>query len=235
MPSILGVKIDNLTINQALEKIESFLTDGEQHYIVTLNPEFLVSAQKDKKFREILEQADLAVADGVGLVLAAWFLGQPLKGRITGVDLMEKICQRAAERGWPVFLFGGREGAAEEAAERLRGKYQGLRTKEINNSQIMNNELGIKNNAILFVALGAPKQEKWIRENLKKMSLVKVAMGCGGAFDFIGGRVRRAPKIIRGVGLEWLWRLILQPWRIGRIYRAIVVFTWLVVREKLWR
>ncbi|PIV10075.1 MAG: acetylglucosaminyldiphospho-UDP acetyl-beta-D-mannosaminyltransferase, partial [Candidatus Portnoybacteria bacterium CG03_land_8_20_14_0_80_41_10] len=125
---ILGVKIDNLTMARTLRKIEGFLTDGRQHYIVTPNPEFLVLARKDEDFRRILNQADLAVPDGIGLVFASWFLGQPLKQRIAGTDLMEKICQRAALRGWPVFLLGDREdGLVEETAERLKKKYPDLK------------------------------------------------------------------------------------------------------------
>ena len=100
---ILGVKIDNLAMDKALQKIEGFLTDGRQHYIVTPNPEFLVLAQKDEKFRQILNQADLVVPDGVGLIFASWFLGRPLKQRIAGTDLMEKICQKAAQKNGRFF------------------------------------------------------------------------------------------------------------------------------------
>ncbi|MAF20811.1 MAG: hypothetical protein CMI55_03970 [Parcubacteria group bacterium] len=215
---ILGVRVDNLTINQVLEKIEGFLADGRQHYIVTLNPEFLVKAQKDQSFKQILNQADLALPDGIGLIFAAWFLGQSLKQRIAGVDLMEKICQKAAQNGWPVCLIGGQSDIAQKAGANLKKKYPGL-------------EINQNNPKILFVALGAPKQEKWIVENLKNIPSVKLAIGVGGSFDFISGQVRRAPRLIRFLGLEWLWRLMRQPWRIKRIFRAIIIFPWLVLKH----
>ena len=220
---ILGVKIDNLIIEEALRKVEGFLEDGQQHYIVTPNPEFLVKAQKDEEFRKILNQADLAVADGIGLIFASWFLGQPLKQKITGTDLMEKICQKAAQKKWPVFLLGDREdGLVKETADQLKKKYPGLDIKT-----------DLKEASILFIAFGAPWQEKWIAQNLKKMSSVKLAMGVGGAFNFMAGRIRRAPKFFQRLGLEWLWRLFCQPWRIKRIFRAVVIFPWLIIKNGL--
>lgn len=216
---ILGVKIDNLTIDEVLEKVEGFLTDDQQHYIVTPNPEFLVRAQKDKEFRKILNQADLAVPDGVGLIFAAWFLGQSLKQRISGVDLMERICQEAVQKKWPIFLLGAQPGIAQKATLNLKKDYPGL-------------EISQNSPKILFVALGMPKQEKWIVNNLKKMSSVKLAIGVGGSFDFISGQVRRAPGLIRSLGLEWLWRFIRQPWRIKRILRAVIIFPWLVLKSR---
>ena len=121
----MGVKIDNLIMDEALKRVEQMMNDNKQHYIVTANPEFLVQAQKDKEFRGILNSADLAVADGIGLIFASWFLGRSLKQRITGVDLMEKICQLASQKRWPIFLLGGKEGIAERAAENLKQKYRG--------------------------------------------------------------------------------------------------------------
>jgi len=227
MIRILGVKIDNLNENEILERIEGFLKNnrprigrGKQHYLVTPNPEFLVQAQKDKEFKEILNQADISIPDGVGLILSSHFLGQPIRKRIAGVDLMELICQKAAEKNWSVFLTGGEKGIAEKATENLIKKYPELKI----NSQ---------NPKIVFVALGAPKQEKWIKNNLNKMPSVKLAMGVGGAFDFISNNTKRAPKALREIGLEWLWRLALEPWRMKRIYRAVVVFPYLVLKKRL--
>lgn len=272
--TILGIKIDNLFFSQALDKVEEFLEDGRSHYIVTPNPEFLVRAQKDEEFKKILNQADLALADGIGLVFASWFLGEKIKERVAGVDLVEAICQRAAEKNRPVFLFGAGPGVAEKAAENLRKKYGGLEvfalayrlpdfdfalrktnffeslsparasrkqhahaydSKKLFSSRkaCISSQGTVFPPAILFVALGAPKQEKWIAENLKKMPDVKLAVGVGGAFDFISGRVKRAPKFMRTLGMEWLWRLIIQPWRIERIFKAVVVFPLLILREKI--
>ena len=226
---ILGVRIDNLTIEEALQRIEGFLEDGQQHYIVTPNPEFLIKAQQDREFRRILNQADLAVADGIGLIFASWFLGQSLKGRITGVDLMKGICQRAVQKNWLIYLFGSVEGIAERTIDNLKEKYPGLQVKvwQSDSQQEISHQP-----VILFVALGAPKQEKWIVQNLEKMPLVKLAVGVGGTFDFISGQVRRAPKFLRRLGLEWLWRLFYQPWRIRRIFNAVVKFPWLVFKSR---
>ncbi|NQV00865.1 MAG: WecB/TagA/CpsF family glycosyltransferase [Parcubacteria group bacterium] len=224
---ILGVKIDNLTMNEVLWKIKGFLEDGKQHYIVTPNPEFLVKAQEDKEFKKILNKADLAVPDGIGLVFASWFLGEPIKERITGVDLMEEICKKAAQEKWQVFLLGAEEGVAKKAAENLRRKYEGLQVVDIRTVLEMTSfciRTSFQGLSLLFVALGMPKQEKWIVHNLKKMPSVKLAIGIGGAFDFIAGRIKRAPKFIRSIGMEWLWRLILQPWRIRRIFKAVIKF-----------
>jgi len=223
---ILGVRVDNLSFEEAIGKAEEFLNDGKQHYIATVNPEFIVSAQKDKRFREILNQADLAIADGVGLVWASRFLGASLKQRIAGVDLMERICQQAALKQRTVFLLGAQPGVACQAAANLKKKYPGLKIGAAEESFSGGSE-------IIFIALGAPKQEKWISENLKKFPSVKLAMGVGGAFDFISGRIPRAPKILRKAGLEWLWRLVIQPSRIKRIFKAVVVFPWLVVKNEI--
>lgn len=221
---ILGVKIDNISFEEAVRKAGDFLDDNKQHYIVTVNPEIVIISQKDREFQKILERADLAIADGVGLIWASRWFGQPLKERLTGVDLMEEICWKAAQRHWPIFLLGAGPGVAEKAAANLKEKCPGL---DIRGGQEFFNGQA----KILFVAFGAPKQEKWINDNLKKYPAVKLAMGVGGAFDFVSGGVRRAPKFLRKAGLEWFWRLIIQPWRIKRIFKATVVFPWLVVRK----
>jgi len=221
---ILDIKIDDLTIDKIFDRIDSFLLSKKQHYIVTPNPEFLVKAQEDREFKDILNKADLAIPDGIGLIFASFFLGKPLKTRITGVDLMEKICCRAVKMNWSVFLMGASPGIAEKASENLKEKYSGLKI-----------EAGFENlkgnSEILFVAFGMPKQEKWIVKNLSKFPSVKLAMGVGGSFDFISGQVKRAPKILQRIGLEWFWRFMLQPWRMKRIYNALIKFPWLVIKD----
>ena len=232
--NILGVEIDDLTEDEVLQKIGGFLDNKKQGYLATVNPELLVLAQKDKEFKEILNRADLAVADGIGLLYAARFLNRPLKQRITGVDLMEKICEKASQKNWQVLLFGAQEGVAEKAAQNLKKKYLNLDIMGFFTPTVV----GVQNDSIrkpviLFVALGAPKQEKWIVQNLAKMPDVNLAIGVGGAFDFIAGKVKRAPLSWQDKGFEWLWRLTCQPWRLKRIFKAIVVFPWLVIKDKL--
>ena len=225
--TILGVGIDNLNANEALQRVEDLLLDSQQRYVVTPNPEFLVRAQKDEEYRGLLNKADMAVADGIGLIFASRFLKRPLKQRISGVDLMEGICQVAAQENWQVFLYGAQPepDVALEAADVLKNRYQGLKIGLLGKGDR-------KTPTILFIALGSPKQEKWIAHYLPKLPQVDLAVGVGGSFDFISGRIKRAPAIMQKAGLEWLWRLFNQPWRIKRIVRAVVVFPWLVLREK---
>lgn len=236
---ILNIKIDNLTGREAMKKAEELLNSSSGHYIVTANPEMIVAAQKDDEFRKIINNADLTLPDGFGLLLASRFLPGPekLSGRVTGVDLVYKIAKIIAE--YPVkrkiFFLGAREGVAKAAAEKLKKIFTGLEICGTFSGDAGEKgdriAISIINQAkpdVLFIAYGAPKQEKWIARNLKKMPSVKLAIGVGGAFDIISGRIRRAPQWMRSAGLEWLWRLIQEPRRIGRIYNATIKFGWLV-------
>lgn len=235
---ILGVKIDKITITETLHKIEVFLSSGNTHYIVTVNPEMVVLAQKDAKFKNIINQADLAVPDGIGLVFASRWLypKNPLKEKITGIDLMLKIISKQQNNAIKIFLLGAKNGIAKLTALKLKKIYP-----KINIVGVFGGEadekgdrvaLALINKAkpdILFVAYGAPKQEKWIARNLKNLPSVKLAIGVGGAFDMISGKIKRAPLWMRKIGLEWLWRFAMEPRRISRIYNATVKFTWLVL------
>ena len=236
---ILGIKISKVSYESAIEVVEGFLVDEKKHQIVTPNPEFIVLAQTDREFREILNRADLAIPDGVGL---------RMETTVTGTDFMIRLCGLAAKKGYSVFLLGGRGGVAEEAAKRLKewfanlnivGTYEGDPETVPSVFQAVPSSArgGLNSRAkfpidFLFVAYGAPKQEKWIAKNLFKIP-VKVAMGVGGAFDFIAGRRRRAPKILRRLGLEWFWRLIQEPRRFPRILNATIKFPLLVFLHKL--
>ncbi|MBI4708873.1 MAG: WecB/TagA/CpsF family glycosyltransferase [Candidatus Portnoybacteria bacterium] len=230
---MLGVRIDNLKTEEALQKTQEFLGENHHRHIVTVNPEILVLAQKDKEFKEILNKADLSVADGIGIVWASRFLGEAIKERIAGVDLIEKLILRLRSlrlrSGYnaKVFLLGGRGGVAEKIAGEWL-EVVGF-TEDIDSAVSLINQCQPD---ILFMALGAPRQEKWIAQNLKNLPSVKVAMGVGGAFNMLSGRINRAPKFMRKVGLEWLWRLILEPRRIGRIFNAVIVFPWLVINYR---
>ena len=202
---ILGVKIDDVSLNEAIKKVERWLDDTKKRYIVTPNPEFLVTAYNDPEFKKILNNADLAIPDGVGLKLSGG-----IECITPGIDLMEALIKMAEEKGAAVGFLGGRDKVAEETVKCLKEKYPKLRV-----SFISEEPENISSADVLFVAFGAPKQEKWIAENLNNIP-VKVAMGVGGAFDFFSGRVPRAPFWVRKLGLEWLFRLAVQPWRINR-------------------
>lgn len=224
MVNILGVKIDDVLLNQAVSIVAGWLQKGGKHYIVTPNPEFIVAAYSDPDFKKILNKADLAIPDGAGLRITG-----RIRNTTTGIDLMEALCERASKLGWKVGLIGGR-GVALKAAKKLQQRYPGLEVIYAEDGpeiSVKGHGLSIKdkdshnsypislNTDLLFVALGMVKQEKWIVKNLPKLP-TKVAMGVGGAFDYISGNVKRAPIWMRKLGLEWLFRLIVQPWRIKR-------------------
>ena len=175
----------------------------------------------------ILNEASICLCDGVGLYMGAQLLGTPIKERIAGVDFMKNLCEKAAKEGLTTGFLGGRDGVAEMTAECLREKYPGLRVHFTGGEWDVRRfpKQGVD---ILFVAYGFPKQERWIHENLPILP-VKVAMGVGGAFDYISGRVVRAPFFVRAVGFEWLFRLIRQPWRIRRQLQ-LLIFLWLVLK-----
>lgn len=240
--NILGVKIDNLTKPEVLQKISEFLQSDNQHQIVTVNPEFIMAAQHDDEFRNILNKADLSVADGVGLKFAAKRFGQALKERITGVDLVYEIAKIAEQNNKSIYLLGAKGKVPEKTVIKLLEKYPKLKIAgyetgyrhawwKFSDEKLVSH---IKRSQadILLVAFGHPKQEKWIYHNLPKMPLVKLAMGVGGAFDYISGHVKRAPQWMRSIGLEWLYRVIRQPWRLPRIMTAVVKFSWAVLKTK---
>ncbi len=236
--NILGVRADNVNYDQALSLIEGFVQSGSPHQVVTVNPEFIVAAQSDDDFRNILNASPLALPDGVGLLWAARFLGHPLQERVTGTDSVQRIAALAAQRGHSLFLLGAAPGVAVATAARLCEMYPGLRIVGTHaGSPALEKEdeiVGLIQRAkpdVLFVAYGAPAQDKWIARNLERLG-VPVAMGVGGAFDFISGRTKRAPRWLQRLGLEWLHRLYREPWRWRRML-ALPKFVWLVVRERL--
>ncbi len=239
---ILGVKIDNLSLQEVLEKIKKFLISENQHFIVTPNPEFLVLAKKNHDFKEILNYADISCADGVGLVKAAKFLGKRLQ-RVTGVDLVWAISELAEKNNYPVYLLGAGELVAATASEMLKKEYPNLNIvgaesggeilDPIQKDPDLLNRINETEPKILFVALGQIKQESWIFYNLDKIPSIKLAIGVGGAFDYISGKIKRPPKFIRKMGFEWLYRLILEPWRYKRIFNAVFVFPILIMFSKI--
>lgn len=227
--NILGVDIANVSKKEVLEYITKNLRKNiKKYYIVTPNPEILVLANNDFKYKKVLNSANLALADGVGIILAGKLLGKPLKERIPGTDLVKILCETIAKQPIMVSFLGGRPKIAEKTAECLRKEYPGLRIKFA--GEDLPKDLNKLTSDILFVALGSPKQEFWIAENLKKLP-VKVAIGVGGAFDYISGNVPRAPGWVRYLGFEWFFRLLIQPWRIKRQV-ALIEFISLAIKER---
>ncbi len=231
---ILGVPVDKVTRRSALERLVQLLRSDGQSHVATPNPEMIVAAKSDPAFLSILRSTVLNLPDGVGLLWAARFLGHALSERVTGTDMMRELCR--LKDGPNIFLLGALPGVAEDAAAVLRrenpavrivGTYAGSPAVDQEDSIVaMINDC---QPALLFVAYGAPAQERWIARNLSRMSSVRLAMGVGGAFDFISDRKSRAPVVMRTFGLEWAWRLLQEPKRIGRIINAVVVFPILVI------
>lgn len=231
---ILGVKISNYSKEEMFEKIDQFL-DGEGfRQIVTTNAEFILEAQNDKEFREIINSADLSVADTISIRYAFWRFGKHLKARIAGINLMWEILKIADQRNLSVFLAANNRGLSswQETRCAILKRHPALKITGENidcHSGLNPESIGILNQVqddkdIVFVNFGAPKQEKFISELKNKNTNIKLAMGVGGSFDFITGKIKRAPKWMGKTGFEWLWRFILQPWRIKRIWNAVVVF-----------
>lgn len=223
-----GVRADDVTWDEMLARIEGFIAEGTPHQIVTVNPEFVMAARRDPEFRAIINHAALALPDGVGLLWAGRILGQSLRERVTGSDGVPRIAERAAAKGWRLFLLGAAPGVAEETARRLVKHYPGLEIAgTYAGSPAIEEEASIASMVrrarpdVLFVAYGHPRQDKWIARNLDRLG-VPACMGVGGAFDFITGLVPRAPAWMQRIGLEHFYRLLRQPWRWRRqvdVYR----------------
>lgn len=237
-----NIAVDNLSEKEALSAVIEFLKDKRQHYIVTPNPEIVLTAMRDKYFREALLKSDLALADGYGLFMAMRFAGCYLKERLTGTDFLNTLLLHLPANT-SFFFLGGEGGVAELAAlsakrmygAKIVGTYEPRRgvydysTEEIfildiGSHQSVIDEINEKAPQVLVVALGHGLQEKWLYKFLKECPSVKVGMGVGGALDYLGNRARRAPNLIRAIGLEWLWRLTNEPQRWPRILNATVVF-----------
>lgn len=225
--NILGLNIDKIDKKQVLEKINSFLKDIKPNYIVTPNPEIILKALDDEELFYIINKADLSIPDGIGIKFASFILGKKIK-RITGSDLTLEILKIAENRNLKVAVLNLKNGLSsdEEIKEAVIGKYNKIKLEvfsERGDEDIVTSISGFEPD-ILFVATGFPYQEKFISKNLNKIKNLKLAIGVGGSFDFVTKKIKRAPKIMRILGLEWFWRLLKQPKRIKRIIRAVFVF-----------
>lgn len=236
---ILGVRIDDVTYNEAIEYCASVIPAsgiGPDRptgpcYVVTPNPEFVMLARRHADFRSILGRSCLSIPDGVGLRIAAGLAGTPLREQVRGTDLAYGLAALAPERNWRVFLLGAAPGIAEEAAARLGRRFPGIEIAgtfagDASPSGDLATREAIRQSGrcdLLLVAYGAPKQERWIARNLDGLD-VGIAIGVGGVLDFMAGRVRRAPSWVRDAGLDWLYRLVRQPSRWQRQASTLPAF-----------
>jgi N-acetylglucosaminyldiphosphoundecaprenol N-acetyl-beta-D-mannosaminyltransferase len=220
---ILGVKIHKVNMNEAFNVFLNLLNKNSCQTIYTPNTEIVMAAQEDKELKNILAQGDLVIPDGIGLIHASSIHGLGLEERVPGVEFMDKMLKFCNTTKKSIFILGGKPGVAESAAENILSEYPNLRVKGTQDGYFSEeDELKVIDKIndvrpdVLFVALGAPKQEKWIAKH-KKILNVKVAIGVGGGVDIWAGTAKRAPKFFQDIGLEWFYRLITNPSRIGRM------------------
>ena len=233
---ILGCKLDVLDANEAAARIMMFARDGAGAQVVTLGTEMVVHAQKDERFRDVVNASALSLCDTVGVLSVARRRGANLHERVTGVELVERLCAQAAREDLPVYFLGGAEGAAADAAAIMEARFPGLIVAGTRNGFFADGEIaGVVDEIrasgakLLFVGLGSPRQELWLAEHLRETG-AGAAVGVGGSFDVLGGRVVRAPRFMRRLGLEWLYRLVKEPHR-WRRQLALPYFVWLVALD----
>lgn len=221
--NILGVYVDMVNINQAADKIIRFFDEDRLHKVYTPNSEIIMVAYKDESFKKLLNDADLLTADGIGVVYASKILGKPINERAAGFDIACEVLERVNGTSRKLFLFGGKPGVAEQARDNLLKKYPSLNIVGCRNGYFkpeeepdIVKEINDSGADLVFVCLGAPKQEQWLARNSDTLK-ARVAMGIGGSLDVFAGTAERAPKFFCDHGIEWLYRLIKQPSRAGRM------------------
>lgn len=225
---IMNISIDNVSMDETLECVDNLINSGRYTYVVTPNVDHIVKLETDYDFKKVYENADLILADGKPLIWISRFKKTPLKEKVSGSDLFPKVCKMASEKNYKVFLLGAAEGVATKAADNLREKYAGLNIVGCyspklgfeNDNKEIDKIIEIVNKAkpdILAVGLGAPKQEKFIYEYRDKLK-VPISLAIGASIDFEAGNIKRAPKWMQDIGLEWFYRLYKEPKRMFKRY-----------------
>lgn len=243
---ILGVGIDPIDSPTLVAHVEQWIAEKRAgqaarcRQVCTVNPEFVIDARRSPEFARVLDQADLCVADGIGILWAGRLLGAPFPQRVTGSDSIYTLCAAAAQSGQRVFFLGAGPGIAKKTAEILSSRYPGLKVAGVYGGSPHEDDwptiarhLADAGPDLLFVAYGHPRQDYWIHRHRHELP-AGVAMGVGGAFDFVAGVTRRAPTGWQRLGLEWLYRLLREPWRWRRMCK-LPVFAWHVAATALHR
>jgi N-acetylglucosaminyldiphosphoundecaprenol N-acetyl-beta-D-mannosaminyltransferase len=235
---ILGCRLDPIDAQEAAVRILALAREGRGAQIVTLGTEMVVHAQRDDRFRSIVNESALSLCDTVGLLAVARRRGAPLRERVAGVELIERLCADAATTGLPVYFLGGAPGVAEAAAARLASRFPGLRVAGTRDGYFRDDQtqsvvetIARSGARLLLAGLGSPRQEYWLAQHLRETGC-GAGIGVGGSFDVIAGRIERAPQLVRRFGLEWLYRLLREPRR-WRRQLALPRFVWLVALEEL--
>lgn len=233
--TILGIKVHKVDMAMTLDAIRGFIASGTPHMIVTADASSIARAQTDKGLKDLIDEADLVTPDGVGVLWGAEKLGTPLIERVSGVEIAEQMCKMSAEEGFSIYFLGAAPGVAELAAQKMTEKYPGLKVAGTHDGYFDASKdaeivdmVKASGAQALLVAMGIPRQEKFIRDNMDKLG-VCVAMGVGGTFDVFSGKVKRAPVFIRKLKIEWVYRFLQNPkgklWKILllRKYRTMVL------------
>ncbi len=235
--TILGMRVDCVSPDEALAIIDRFVQERTPRHIVTADASMVVIARQDPEFRAIAEKADLVTPDGWGLLWASRLFRTPIPDKVSGVDLSEQLCEQSPNKGYRLFFFGAGPGVAEEAAVKMRRRYPGANIVGVRDGYFTEQQepeiaAQIKAAApdILLVALGIPKQEKWIDRHKAALG-VPVLMGVGGTFDVFSGRVKRAPPWMQNTGFEWMFRLIQNPRKFGKVM-TLPQFALLALRQR---
>ena len=234
---VLGVPVDRVTMEDCLARTGAFIQSGNPHLVITADASGIVQAQSDPELMRLYESADLVTPDSAGVLWAAKRQGQPLAERVSGVDIVDHVCRLSSERGWRIFFLGAAPGIAEQAAERMRLRHPGCNivgTRHgffpAESDEVVAAEVAQSTPDVLFVGMGIPRQEKFIRAT-EHIIGAKVSLGVGGSFDVFSGRVRRAPRVFQRLHLEWLWRLMQNPKKIGKVM-LLPRFVSLVLRNR---
>lgn len=229
--------MDRITFPQTLARILFLLGERTPHQVVTANTLMLLEAERDPELKDLIENASVVVPESWGISWASRQIGQPLDQFIPGIDLLLALCRLSAEASQSIFLLGAKPGVAEGAAEALRNQFPSLRIAGVHHGYFSQAEEANVIEQIcqarptyLFVGMSVPSQEKWIRRNLAALQ-VPIVMGVGGSFDVLSGQLKRAPRWMRRLGIEWVFRTLQEPWRLGRI-KGLPVFMWKVLKEK---
>lgn len=221
--NIMGVGFDSLTLPEAVERAEKLISEQRAAYVVTPNPEIVMTCWENPDAMEAVQNADLVLPDGVGVVYGAKILGTPLKGKLPGIDFATELMRRMAKRGGRVYLLGAKPGIAETAGERMTAQFPGLIICGTHDGYFQDDvpvieEINALKPDLLLVCLGAPKQELWMYRNRPCLKVGLMA-GLGGSLDVFAGTAKRAPVIFQKLGMEWFYRLIKEPWRFKRMMK----------------
>ena len=233
--NVLGVTFDNITKSEAVDHAFTLQTEHKGYYVVTPNPEIVMLAREDEGMMSAVKDAELVIADGIGIIYGAKILGTPMKDRIPGIDFTTELLKKMNEEGRSLFLFGSKPGVAEKAAENLSAQYPNVKIVGTNDGYFKDDgpiieKINAAKPDLMLVCLGAPKQEKWMQANASRLD-VGIMVGAGGSMDVFAGVVDRAPEKWRRMGLEWLYRLLKEPRRIGRMMKLpLFLFTVIISR-----